>query len=59
MTILLLTAGSHGDVRPFVALGRGLRSAGHDVVVAAPSDAAEFVSSQGLEGLFMSMLEKL
>lgn len=39
MTIALLTVGSRGDVQPFVALALGLQRAGHDVTLAAPSDA--------------------
>ncbi len=33
MRIGLQTWGSHGDVRPFLALAEGLRGAGHDVVL--------------------------
>ncbi|MQA88161.1 MAG: glycosyltransferase [Streptosporangiales bacterium] len=36
MRTLLITAGSRGDIQPFVALARGLASAGHDAVVAGP-----------------------
>ncbi|MGC7101853.1 glycosyltransferase [Amycolatopsis lurida] len=36
MKILLITHGSHGDVRPFAALAMGLREAGHEVVLAGP-----------------------
>jgi len=48
MIVALLTAGSHGDVRPFVALALGLQAAGHEVVLAAPSDAEAFVSAHGI-----------
>jgi sterol 3beta-glucosyltransferase len=37
MRALLLTVGSQGDVQPYVALAARLRSAGHDVVLAAPA----------------------
>jgi sterol 3beta-glucosyltransferase len=37
MRALLLTVGSQGDVQPYVALAGRLRSAGHDVVLAAPA----------------------
>src|SRR3712207_21652 len=48
MTLTLLTAGTQGDVQPFVALGIGLRDAGYDVTVAAPLDSETLVSSRGL-----------
>ena len=48
MKILLLTVGSRGDVQPFVALGYGLRSAGHEVTVAAPALFESFVREYGL-----------
>jgi rhamnosyltransferase subunit B len=30
---LLITAGSHGDIHPFIAIGRALRARGHEAVV--------------------------
>ena len=42
MRIRIITIGSQGDVRPYVALGVGLKSAGHDVRI---------VSHPGFEGL--------
>lgn len=48
MRFLLLGWGSRGDVEPFVALGRGLRAAGHDVALAAGRDYAPWVESHGL-----------
>jgi sterol 3beta-glucosyltransferase len=47
--IVILTYGSRGDVEPFVALGTGLRQAGHAVRLAAPAPFAAFVESYGLE----------
>jgi UDP:flavonoid glycosyltransferase YjiC (YdhE family) len=49
MRISLLTAGSRGDVQPLVALGRGLRSAGHTVRLAAHEGFRELVTEHGLE----------
>lgn len=49
MRILLLGWGSRGDVEPFVALGRGLRAAGHRVAVAAGADFADWIEGHGLE----------
>ena len=33
MQILILTVGTRGDVQPYVALGKGLLQAGHDVTI--------------------------
>jgi sterol 3beta-glucosyltransferase len=48
MRIVILTAGSLGDVRPYVALGKGLRAAGHDVAVAAYNSFQPIVLGHGL-----------
>ncbi|HSH04597.1 MAG TPA: glycosyltransferase, partial [Anaerolineae bacterium] len=47
--ILLLTYGTRGDVQPCMALGLGLKEAGHEVVIAAPMDHEEFVREWGLD----------
>lgn len=47
--IVILTYGSRGDVEPFVALGIGLRNAGHAVRLAGPAPFAPFVEAYGLE----------
>jgi sterol 3beta-glucosyltransferase len=41
--VLIMTLGTRGDVQPFVALARGLTSAGHDAVLAAPHRFENFV----------------
>jgi UDP:flavonoid glycosyltransferase YjiC (YdhE family) len=41
MKIVLATFGSRGDVQPMLALSLALRSAGHDVLLAAPPEKAE------------------
>jgi sterol 3beta-glucosyltransferase len=33
MRVLISTFGTHGDVQPFLALGRGLRAAGHEAAI--------------------------
>jgi UDP:flavonoid glycosyltransferase YjiC (YdhE family) len=33
MRVLLVTTGSHGDINPFIAIGRALRERGHDAVL--------------------------
>ncbi|OLT20761.1 hypothetical protein BJF78_09410 [Pseudonocardia sp. CNS-139] len=59
MRILLLTAGSRGDVEPFAALARRARREGHDVRLAAtagPADlAASGVDAVGLAGDFAAV----
>jgi len=49
MVITLIASGSRGDVQPYVALGHGLRRAGHTVRVLAPQDFRELISAYGLE----------
>ena len=49
MDLLLVTAGSAGDVLPFVGLGRALRGRGHRVAVLTYPSFADLVRSAGLE----------
>ena len=49
MHITVLAYGSRGDVQPYVALGAGLRRAGHTVRLAAPEPFEPFVTEHGLE----------
>ncbi|MGW1121523.1 glycosyltransferase [Streptomyces tanashiensis] len=51
MRIVIITAGSRGDVAPFTGLGRRLREAGHQVAVAAHPSFAALVGGCGLEHL--------
>src|SRR5215217_3011422 len=48
MRIVITAAGSRGDVQPCVALGVGLREAGHQVTVASWAPFRELVESRGL-----------
>lgn len=48
MRILLIGFGSRGDVQPLVALGKGLKSAGYDVAIAAAMNFQPWVESEGL-----------
>src|SRR5689334_4887193 len=48
MRIAVLAYGSQGDVRPFVALGVGLRTAGHDVWVVTDTGFQPMVAAAGL-----------
>lgn len=49
MRILIVTAGSRGDVAPFTGLGQRLQQAGHQVALAAHGLFAELVRECGLE----------
>lgn len=49
MRILIVTAGSRGDVAPFTGLGQRLRQAGHQVALAAHETFAGMVRGSGLE----------
>jgi sterol 3beta-glucosyltransferase len=49
MRLAILTAGSQGDVQPYVALGAGLRDAGFTVRVATHAGFRDLVESRGLE----------
>ncbi len=48
MRVLLIAVGSRGDVQPLVALGVGLRGAGHEVTVASTPDFAGLATEHGL-----------
>lgn len=54
MKITILTAGSRGDVQPFIALGMGLKKAGHDVAICTSSSFEGFVTGYGLGYAFMN-----
>ena len=47
MKIVLATFGSRGDVQPMLALSLALRSAGHDVILAAPPEKREWAEGLG------------
>ena len=48
MKVLIVTLGSRGDVQPYVALGQGLKAAGHDVTVCTSTLFQAFITEQGL-----------
>ncbi len=48
MRVLLTSFGTLGDVRPLVALGRGLRAAGHHVTFCSAPDHGPLVERHGL-----------
>ena len=47
--ILIAVVGSHGDVHPFIAIGKGLRDRGHRVRVIVNPHFASIVRGAGLE----------
>ncbi len=48
MRMVMVTLGSRGDVEPFVALGLGLKAAGHEVSVGTGTDCEGWVRGLGL-----------
>lgn len=53
MKILIATYGSRGDVQPYVALGKGLKNAGHRVILGTSERFRHFVREHGLEYGYM------
>ena len=49
MRILIIAPGSQGDVQPYVALGRGLKNAGHVIRFVTHRNFEKLVTSHGLE----------
>ncbi len=54
MKIAIITAGSRGDVQPFVALGLGLKKAGYHVTICTHSSFESFIRGYGLDYAFMN-----
>ena len=48
MTIIIIAPGSRGDVQPYVALGKGLRGAGHTVKILTFQTFEKLVTEHGL-----------
>lgn len=48
MRLTIATAGSRGDVQPYLALGRGLARAGYAVTIATHEEFRDAVAAQGL-----------
>ena len=48
MRVTITTSGSRGAVQPYVALGSGLKAAGHEVSIAAQGHFEGFVRARGL-----------
>jgi len=54
LNILIQTAGSRGDVEPYVALGQGLLRAGHRVTVNTCDRFRDFVAQRGLDYVYLN-----
>jgi sterol 3beta-glucosyltransferase len=54
MNIFILTAGSRGDVQPYVALGTGLKAAGHSVTICTCSSFESFITDHNLNYGYMN-----
>ena len=48
MKITIATVGTRGDVQPYIALGRGLQAAGHQVQIATDPLFQSFIEYHGL-----------
>jgi sterol 3beta-glucosyltransferase len=49
MRVTINAFGTRGDVQPYIALGKGLKAAGHDVRITTHRMFEEFVREQGLD----------
>ncbi|MBA3238095.1 MAG: glycosyltransferase family 1 protein [Parachlamydiaceae bacterium] len=49
MKFTLLCIGSHGDIRPYIALGSGLKKKGHEVTIASHAKAQNLSKKYGLK----------
>ncbi|NUB20165.1 glycosyltransferase [Azospirillum formosense] len=49
MRFTIVTYGSQGDIRPYVALGKGLRAAGHSVAFPADREFRDLIERHGLD----------
>lgn len=49
MKVTMIAAGSRGDVQPYIALGKGLKAAGHTVGVLASQDFQNLITAHGLD----------
>src|SRR5688500_8693537 len=53
MNILITTFGTRGDIQPFIALGKGLKTAGHAVASCTSEGYQSFVEEHDLHYVFM------
>ena len=48
MRFSIHTMGTRGDMQPYLALARGLRARGHEVMIVAPAQFAEMAQAEGV-----------
>ncbi len=54
MNVFIVTAGSRGDVQPYVALGKGLKAAGHAVTICTCSSFEPLITEHGITYGYMN-----
>ena len=54
MNVLIVTFGTRGDVQPYIALGKGLLAAGHDVTICTCANFESFITEHGLGYAYMN-----
>jgi sterol 3beta-glucosyltransferase len=55
LNVTIVTLGTRGDVQPFVALGAGLKEAGHEVTLVTGKGFGTMVSGRGLRYVALDM----
>jgi len=58
MKVLISSAGSHGDVLPYIAIGREMRDRGHDVTLYANPYFRDYVAAVGLQFVPISTVDE-
>jgi rhamnosyltransferase subunit B len=58
MRVLISTAGSHGDVLPFIALGREFATRGHEVILYANPFFLGYMTDSAIDFVPISTIEK-
>ena len=60
MKIAITTVGTRGDLQPYIALGLGLKEAGHEVLIVSSKNEETFVKNYGLDFFSLSVdIQKL
>lgn len=49
MKVTIITSGSRGDVQPYIALGLGLKAAGHEAKIATHGVYGDWITGHGLD----------
>lgn len=60
MKIAITTVGTRGDLQPYIAIGLGLKDAGHEVLIVSSKNEQTFVENYGLDFFALSVdIQKL